>query len=141
MRPWILVSAAVVCLSASGNAVYAALGAGKPKTSDVASPVIADRNLGTAGDAAEHRRLISFPWSDDKDEESSDFSAGSGNPKLYWRMHTLLYDDLFYVVHRTQKQAEAYIKADDRRSFHEGYLVYVKTKCKELVNKGRQACA
>uniref|UniRef100_M4B366 Uncharacterized protein n=1 Tax=Hyaloperonospora arabidopsidis (strain Emoy2) TaxID=559515 RepID=M4B366_HYAAE len=109
--------------------------------SDVASPVIADHNLVTAGNAAEHRRLISFPWSDDKDEESSDFSAGTGKPKLYWRLNTLLYDHLFYVVHRTQKQAKAFIKAGIRRPFYEGYLVYLNTKCEGLIDKGRQACA
>ena len=157
MRPYAILSAALLCLSACGNASAATLDGEQLMTSDVTSPATAERNLVATDERAKHRRLFSWPWEDDKDNDkdtekktgkADDLDSAEDKPshRLFWFRPT--YSFWFNVSGYNREQALAKIERNKHRRWsrdssnfvHKGYLQYLKEKCAELDNKFRPAC-
>ncbi|CAI5739964.1 unnamed protein product [Hyaloperonospora brassicae] len=154
MRPYAILSTALLCLSACGNASAATLDSEQLMTSDVTSPAVAERNLVATDERAEHRRLFSWPWEDDEvknkntDKKTGKADSVEDKPKhrLFWYRPT--YSLWFNVSGYTRKQALAKIEGNKHRRWfrdssnfvHKGYLQYLKEKCAEDENKFRPAC-
>ena len=147
MRPYAILSAALLCLSACGNASAATLDGEQLMTSDVTSPATAERNLVATDERAKHRRLFSWPWEDDKDNDkdtekktgkADDLDSAEDKPfhRLFW--YRPKYFTWFHLHGFNRKFSEDKIKSIEQTRpwygwystfLHKGYIRYLEFKC------------
>ncbi|CAI5739966.1 unnamed protein product [Hyaloperonospora brassicae] len=126
MRPYAILSTALLCLSACGNASAATLDSEQLMTSDVTSPAVAERNLVATDERAEHRRLFSWPWEDDevkdtdkKTGKAEDLDSAEDKPfhRLFW--YRPKYFGWFHLHGFNRKFSEDKIKRNEQlRPWH-----------------------